>query len=178
MANQTVPMFRKLWLQLHWLLGIVCGGIVSLVALTSGIMSIEDELWLALNPGMRVSIEAGSPTLSAGQLAEIVRTRMPDRSIQSVAISHQRSVPALVILTPVESDRVLTDPARGDALALNPATGAILGTPTGDNFFQLVAQVNRFLLAEGTGKLLVVISILSLILLSLSGFYFRWPRHI
>lgn len=167
-----------LWLQLHWLTGIACGVVVGLVGVTGGIGSFEDDLRLALNPDMRTVVVAGAPTLSASQLADIVRAKMPDRVIQTIAVGADPTGPALVTFAPDEADGLLADPTRGEMLALNPSTGAILGVPQGDGFFLMVSQLNRFLLAEEEGKLLVALSTLSLILLSLSGFYFRWPRHL
>ena len=54
-------MLRKLWFQFHWLLGISAGVVLAVIGTTGAMLSFEEELLRAINPGvMTVAARAGA----------------------------------------------------------------------------------------------------------------------
>ncbi|MFA7097697.1 MAG: PepSY-associated TM helix domain-containing protein [Gammaproteobacteria bacterium] len=43
-------MLRNFWFQLHWLLGITAGTLLSVVGVTGGLLSFEHEILHLINP--------------------------------------------------------------------------------------------------------------------------------
>lgn len=53
--------FRNAVFQVHWFLGITAGVVLALVGVTGGMLSFEDEILEALNPGVMTVEPAGVP---------------------------------------------------------------------------------------------------------------------
>ncbi len=169
---------RSVLFQVHWLLGITAGLVLALVGVTGGILSFEDELLEALNPGV-LTVEPKGATLAPQELAERVRAQRPDDRIQSLALSREPGKPARVGFAPRKDAR--PGPGgrgpRGESVHVDPHTGALLGKPRGEDFFRTTMQLHRWLAMDDVGKQVVAVSTVALIYFCLSGLYLRWPRR-
>ena len=77
---------RNALFQIHWFLGITAGIVLALVGVTGGLLSFEDEMLKAMNPGV-MSVEARGTPLSPDALVARIREQRPDDRIQSLAMS-------------------------------------------------------------------------------------------
>lgn len=156
-------MLKKLWFQSHWLLGITAGIVLAVVGVTGALLSFEDKLLHAMNPGvMTVLPEDGAVALAPPVLLERVR-------------SGQRVTAFTVSADAGKSVRVTFE--RGGTQYFDPYTGAALGTPLGADAFRQVRTVHRWLAAGEVGKQIVGASTIALIVSCLTGLYLRWPRN-
>src|SRR5690606_39281608 len=87
--------FRNAIFQTHWLLGITAGVVLALVGFTGGMLSFEDELLKALNPGV-MTVEPRGTALSPEALVERVRAQRPDDAIASLQLSNEPGDSAVV----------------------------------------------------------------------------------
>ena len=62
--------FRNAVFQVHWFLGITAGVVLALVGVTGGMLSFEDEILEALNPGVMTVEPAGRAALSSSDLVQ------------------------------------------------------------------------------------------------------------
>ena len=169
---------RNVLFQVHWFLGITAGLVLALVGVTGGILSFEDELLEAFNPGVLV-MEPKGPVLAPQALVERVRAQRPDDRIQSLALSREPGKPARVGFAPRRDAR--PGPGgrgpRGESVHVDPHTGVLLGKPRGEGFFRTTMQLHRWLAMNDVGKQVVAFSTVVLIYFCLSGLYLRWPRR-
>lgn len=195
-------MLRNFWFQFHWLLGITAGVILALVGFTGGMLSFQDEILHAINPGI-VSVTPRGAELSPAELMERVRTANPGKRIQSFTISGDPAESARVMFAPerkpeqnaaneatrapnpdtqnsgAPNPQAAPRPGgpRGEVRYVDPYTGELLPPARGREFFQTVEQLHRRLLLSEPGKQIVGAATLCLLALALSGLYLRWPRH-
>ena len=160
---------RNAVFQVHWLLGITAGLVLALVGLTGGILSFEDELLRALNPGV-LSVEARDGALPPSGLVARVREQRAD-PVASLQLSSDPSDVAVVGFAPKPGER------RGERRQLDPYTGALLPEPRYQGFFRTTMQLHRWLAADDVGKQVVAASTVALVFFCLSGLYLRWPRR-
>lgn len=167
-------MLKNVLFQVHWFVGITAGLVLAIVGVTGGLLSFEDDILHALNPGI-LSVEAkpGETALTPQQLADTVRGRDAEAVVTSVAVSSDPAASATVGVSPPGG--------RGRQIHVDPYTGADLGEPSGHGFFQFNEQLHRWLVMpggnQGPGKLIVGVSTILLVFLALSGLYLRWPRR-
>lgn len=169
-------MLKNVLFQVHWFVGITAGLVLAIVGVTGGILSFEDDIVRALNPGiLTVEERPGQSLLTPQQLADAVRDRDPQAAIASVGVSSDPESSATVGLAPAGGQ------GRGRQVYLDPYTGEALGEPGGRAFFQFSEQLHRWLVMPGgnqsPGKTIVGISTLLLVFLALSGLYLRWPAR-
>jgi sulfite reductase (NADPH) flavoprotein alpha-component len=161
--------------QFHWFLGTTAGLVLAIVGVTGGLLSFEDDIVAALNPGIvTVAARADSPLLTPQQIVDATRAADPAARITGLTVSSDPERSATVTLA-AEGGQ-----GRGRQVYVDPATAAPLGEPAGRSFFQGVRQLHRWMLlpggGQGIGKQIVGYSTLALVFLSLSGLYLRWPR--
>ncbi len=170
---ETKSMLKKIWFQVHWLLGITAGIVLAVVGVTGATLSFEHEIKRWINPGvMTVTPQAGGP-LSPADLLARVQTAVPGARIASLTLSADPENAARVLFAPKPGSAN----KRGEASYLDPYTGELLGKPDGEKFFRLIMEIHRWLAAGDTGKAIVGASTIALIVLCLSGLYLRWPRN-
>lgn len=163
---------KKLWFQLHWLVGITAGTILILIGLTGSILSFREELLDFLNPGVRNIAVQDAPLLTPPQIAAAAKVLQPDARIASIIIYSEPGSTARVGLAPAKGA------TRGEAIFLNPYTGALLPPLHYDEVFEWVDSLHRhLLLPRDAGRIALGILALCLLGLSLSGLYLRWPRR-
>ena len=169
---------RNALFQVHWFLGITAGIVIALVGLTGGLLSFEDELLRAMNPGV-LSVQARGEALSPEALVARVREQRPGERIQSLALSHEATDPARVGFAAKKG--AAGGPGgrgpRGETRYVDPYSGELLGKPRGEGFFRTTMQLHRWLAMDDVGKQIVAFATVALIYFCLSGLYLRWPRR-
>ncbi|WP_372875714.1 PepSY domain-containing protein [Pseudomonas sp.] len=163
-------MVKKVLYQLHWLLGISAGLVLALMGLTGAAYSFQGELLRALNPEvLRVEARDGGVLAS-----EVLVSRIEAASQQRVLrlnVEAAADTPGRVIFAPPPGER------RGQSSYFDPYSGELLGEPRGQDFFELMLELHRFLALGEYGKQITAASTLALIFFCLSGLYLRWPRQ-
>ena len=153
---------RNAVFQVHWLFGITAGLVLAIVGVTGGVLSFEDELLKALNPGV-LTVEARGPALSPSELLARVREQEPNRAIASLQLSSDPRDAAVVGFAPPPGER------RGARRNVDPYSGALLGEPRYQGFFRTTMQLHRWLVADEVGKQVVGASTAILVFFCLSG---------
>jgi sulfite reductase (NADPH) flavoprotein alpha-component len=172
-------MLKKIWFQIHWLLGITAGLVLAIVGVTGAMLSFQDELLLWLNPHvMRVQSGGESPLPPAELLARI-EADQPDKRITSLTLFTDPQSAARVVLATRSGGKAGQNNTvrRNETHYSNPYTGKMLGQPRGAGFFRATMEIHRWLAADDVGKQIVGASTIGLIVLALSGLYLRWPRR-
>ena len=163
-------MFKKLWFQLHWLLGITAGVVLAVVGLTGATLSFESDILRWLNPGIMTVAVPSSEPLPVAERVRIAQAAMPEKTVIGVTVESQ----------PDWAGQIgFAGGRRGEWLYQDPYTGALLGKPTrGEDFLHLMEDIHRRLAAGDVGKQIVGASTLMLLLLAFTGLYLRWPKQV
>ncbi|WDZ97085.1 PepSY domain-containing protein [Herbaspirillum sp. WKF16] len=165
-------MFKKIWFQIHWFIGITAGTILMTIGVAGALLAFREEIMDALSPGvMHVAVREQAP-LTPQQLLEKIRSAEPQRRVTSMSITPLPGASARVIFAPPPGVR------RGETRYVDPYTGAVLPPPTGMEFFEITERFHRWLLLPTEiGKIALGTLGLALLTLALSGLYLRWPRR-
>ena len=170
-------MLRKLIFQTHWLLGITAGLVLGLVGVTGAVLSYEQPLLRALNPGVMTVAAEGRQPLAPGVLLARVQAQRAG-SPQALTLSSDPTRAARVSFAPTPGAAAAPGGrARGESRYVDPYTGALLPKPRGEAFFRTTMQLHRWLAAGEVGKQIVGASTLALVFFCVSGIYLRWPRR-
>lgn len=169
-------MLKNILFQLHWIFGITAGLILAVVGVTGALLSFEDNILEAMNPGvMTVSAPADVRKLSPQELIDAARASNPDLRITSVTVNTESHLTSQVALAPASGG------GRGETRYVDPYSGALLAKPQGQEFFRSVMQLHRWILlpggSAGAGRQIVGAATLILIYLAISGLYLRWPKR-
>jgi sulfite reductase (NADPH) flavoprotein alpha-component len=172
-------MVRQLLFQIHWLLGITAGAVLSVVGVSGALLSFEPQILRALNPGvMTVNVHDAQPLPPAELLAR-VHAAAPGKRVVALTLSADPDTAARVRFAPASMAGAKR--TRGTTRYVDPYTGEMLGTPRGEIFFRQgrfsVMRIHRWLAAGDVGKYIVGAATLALIYFCLSGLYLRWPRR-
>lgn len=169
---------RNLLFQLHWFLGITAGLVLALVGVTGAMLSYEDAVLRAINPGVLSVPAQGRTRLAPAELLRRVQAAAPGRPVQSLSLSTEADAPARVGFAhaadavPGPGGRV-----RGESRLVDPYDGRLLPPPRGEDFFRTTMQLHRWLAGGEVGKQIVGASTLALVFFCVSGLYLRWPRR-
>ncbi|MBO9537430.1 sulfite reductase flavoprotein subunit alpha [Herbaspirillum sp.] len=165
-------MFKNIWFQIHWFIGITAGTILMAIGVTGAVLAFREEIMDALSPGvMHVKVREQQP-LTPQQLLEKIRAAEPGRRVAVLSVESEAGASARVVFAPPPGVR------RGEAVYADPYTGQLLGQATGMEFFEIVERFHRWLLLPTeTGKIVLGTLALVLLTLALSGLYLRWPRR-
>ena len=107
---------KKIWFQLHWLVGITAGSMLVVIGLTGAVFSFHEEILDWLNPGIASVTARGQtppPALSAPQLLQAVRDSGNTQRIDRLAMYAQSGRNPQVTFAPAPSQR------RGETVYLN-----------------------------------------------------------
>ncbi|MBI6704956.1 sulfite reductase flavoprotein subunit alpha [Pseudomonas viridiflava] len=159
---------KKVLFQLHWFFGITAGLVLALMGITGALYSFEDEILDALNPNVLL-VQPQGETLPP---VELVR-RLESATGLTVAILRVETVGnrvAQVFFTPRPGER------RGPKRNFDPYTGELKGDGVGEEFFDFILRLHRFLAMGEVGKQVTAACTLVLVFFCLSGLYLRWPR--
>ncbi|MBB5390722.1 MULTISPECIES: sulfite reductase flavoprotein subunit alpha [unclassified Herbaspirillum] len=165
-------MFKNIWFQIHWFIGITAGTILMTIGLTGAALSFREEITDALNPGvMHVQVREQQP-LTPQQLLEQIGAAEPGRRVASITLAREAGAAVRVVFVPPPGVR------RGEARYADPYTGQVSGPVTSMEFFEIVERFHRWLLLPTEiGKIVLGTLALALLTLALSGLYLRWPRR-
>lgn len=167
---QGVTVFKKVLFQLHWLLGISAGLVLSLMGVTGAAYSFQDEILEWLNADtLRLEVSADG-VLPPAELVRRIEASAGEQ-VSGLWVETQSGGPARVFFMPPPGER------RGPMRWFDPYNGKLLDDPVGQPFFGLMLQLHRFLAMGETGKQITAASTLALIFFCLSGLYLRWPRQ-
>lgn len=172
-------MLRTIWFQLHWFFGITAGIILMVVGVTGGMLSFEQEILRAINPGIMTVKVPATEKLSPTELLTNLQQSIPERQINAVTLYQAPDRTAQVNLASKDPSQ-----RRGENRYVDPYTGLLLENPVGVTFFRKVTQLHRWFLTDDLlnnrdlGKQIVGASTVLLVLLSLTGIYLRWPRQL
>ena len=165
-------MFKKIWFQVHWFIGITAGTVLMAIGVTGATLSFREEIIDWLNPGVEhVAAEQAVP-LTPQQIIERLHAAAPDERVANLTLYAEPGASARVNFAPPPGVR------RGELRMVNPYTGDLLPPLTGHEFFEFVERFHRWLLLPiEYGKLVAGSLSLCLFILALSGLYLRWPRR-
>ncbi|WP_122671642.1 sulfite reductase flavoprotein subunit alpha [Pseudomonas viridiflava] len=159
---------KKVLFQLHWFFGVTAGLVLALMGITGALYSFEDEILDALNPNVLL-VQPQGETLPP---VELVR-RLESATGLTVAILRVETVGnrvAQVFFTPRPGER------RGPKRNFDPYTGELKGDGVGEEFFDFILRLHRFLAMGEVGKQITAACTLVLVFFCVSGLYLRWPR--
>lgn len=162
-------MFKKVFFQIHWFLGITAGLILSLMGVTGAIYSYEPQILKWINQDSYVVGVAQTPKLTPAQLYQHFNQQQPEIEINSITIAAD----------PTESSTVnikKEGARRGYNMMVNPYTAAVLPEVKGRDTLQFIQRLHRNLTAGEFGAQITGASTLMLIFFVLSGIYLRFPK--
>lgn len=164
---------RWVLFQLHWLLGITAGLVLAVMGVTGATLSFEDEILMALNPGVATVTPGAGPLLTGPQLAARVLAQQPDAKITRIIVQTDPALAAWVSYTPAGEKR--------ETSFVDPVSGQLLGPGRGHGLFETVTLIHRYLAlpgqGNGWGRQITGFSAIALIYFCLSGLYLRWPKR-
>ncbi|WP_424136063.1 PepSY domain-containing protein [Roseomonas chloroacetimidivorans] len=173
-----LPAWKSVWFQIHWFLGITAGLVLMVVGFTGGLLSFQDEIMRALNPGVLTVTPSAEAPLSPAELIRRIEAGTGARvNALTLAAEPDSSVRALLVSRDAAPQAAGGRP-RGETRYADPYTGELLGAPVGTGFFRTTRELHRWLLAGAEGRIVVGVSTIALIILSLTGLYLRWPRRV
>jgi sulfite reductase (NADPH) flavoprotein alpha-component len=162
-------------LQVHSILGLALGLVLTLVGMTGATMSFEDEIGASLNAGiMRVEARA-TPMLTPDGLLARLQAAHDFGKVSAVTMASDPSAAVRI--------RFARDGggSRPSSIYVDPYDARVLGSPRGEEFFATVRKLHRWLLlpgdANGYGRQLTGMVAIGLIAMLISGIVLRWPRR-
>lgn len=183
-------MFKNLWFQAHWLIGITAGIVLAIVGFTGGILSFESEIQQWLNRDVRAVAPQDSAPLTPDLLIARLAAAHPDKQVTALALSADPAASARVTFAPpasaagAEGRPPGRGGPRGETRYVNPYTGELIEGEAnrGQGFFRTTRSLHRWLVAgefgdQQIGRHIVGASTVLCIVLALSGLYLRWPRR-
>lgn len=162
-------MFKKVFFQIHWFLGITAGLILSLMGITGAIYSYDQQILKWINQESYVVEVVNTPKLTPAQLYQHFNQQQPEIEINSITIAANPAASSTVNIKK-EGAR------RGYNMMVNPYTAEILPEVKGREFFQFIQRLHRNLTAGEYGAQITGASTLMLIFFVLSGLYLRFPK--
>ncbi|MEG0406734.1 MAG: PepSY domain-containing protein, partial [Acinetobacter sp.] len=162
-------MFKKVFFQIHWFLGITAGLILSLMGVTGAIYSYDQQILKWLNQDSYVVEVAQTPKLTPAQLYQHFNRQQPEIEINSITIASDPTASSTVNIKK-EGAR------RGYNMMVNPYTAEVLPDIKGRDTLQFIQRLHRNLTAGEFGAQITGASTLMLIFFVLSGIYLRFPK--
>ncbi|MDT0136642.1 sulfite reductase flavoprotein subunit alpha [Acidovorax sp. PRC11] len=167
------PGLRAVLFQLHWFIGITAGTVLVVIGLSGALLAFREEILDLINPGVRQVAPQAGPALTPPQLVEaLARSDAAGRRINTVTVQSAPGAAPRIGFAARAGER------RGEAVYLNPYTGAVQPALRGDDAFEWVESLHRWLLLpREPGRIAAGTLALCLLGLSLSGLVLRWPRN-
>ena len=169
LPTPSPAVIKTLLFQLHWLLGISAGLVLSVMALSGATLAFEDEIVRWANPPLRAVAARHAAGDAPLPLAELVRRL-------DLGGTH-RTTRLLIDPTGTRPSNVRLTGAGDGRLYFDPYTGQTVPEPRLAGFFGVVEDLHRYLLAGERGKAITGACAIVLLFFCLSGLYLRWPRQ-
>jgi len=160
---------KKVLFQVHWFFGITAGLVLALMGITGAINSFEDELLEILNPDVLLVEQRESGVLPPVELVRRIEGET-GKVIAMLWVGTHDNKAGRVAFTPAPGER------RGELVYFDPYTGQLQGEVAGQDFFNFVLNLHRYLVLGEFGKQVTAACTLILVFFCLSGLYMRWPR--
>lgn len=171
-------MFRKLWFYIHWLLGLVAGTVLIVVGLTGAVLSFEKEIMQLINQKSYYVEASHQARLSPDVLLASFKEKIPEAKISSMTLSSDLKASAMIVVQSPNAQAPIGGHGGHGRNSIthyiNPYTGELLPQVHGVEFFRIVLDLHRRLMAGSVGKQIVAASTVALIILSLTGVYLYW----
>ncbi|MCY1493767.1 sulfite reductase [NADPH] flavoprotein, alpha-component [compost metagenome] len=168
-APEGYHVLKKTLFQLHWLFGISAGLVLALMGVTGAAYSFQEEILRLLNPeSLQVQVRDTGVLPPAELVSKIEAAE--GKKVVRLGVETGSGHAARVFFAPPPGEH------RGPIRYFDPYTGELLGEPSGQQFFDLMLQLHRFLAMGEFGKQITAACTLILIFFCLSGLYLRWPR--
>ncbi|MGE8058100.1 PepSY domain-containing protein [Pseudomonas sp. NPDC089547] len=162
-------MVKKTLFQLHWFFGITAGLVLALMGITGALYSFQEELLRAFNADvLKVEVRAEG-VLAPAELVQRVEAQQHDK-VSMLWVDVREGNAARIFFMPAPGER------RGTLRYADPYTGELKGEVAGQDFFNLMLTLHRFLAMGDTGRQITGACTLMLVFFCLSGLYLRWPR--
>ena len=167
----SLPGWRQVWFQLHWLVGITGGTLLMVIGLSGALLSFREECLDLINPGVRQVAPRADPVLAPAQVAAAVARVHGARRISTMMVYAEPGAATRVIFAPLPGQR------RGESIYVDPYSGAAQSL-RGHEAFEWIEALHRWLLLpRETGDPITGTLALLLIGMAASGLYLRWPRR-
>jgi sulfite reductase (NADPH) flavoprotein alpha-component len=164
-------MHKKLLFKVHLILGLTAGFVLMIIGLTGSILSFEKEIIQFINKDSYFVKSLDKPKLSIEQILNNFNKKVPDAKINALTFSKDET--SSMVINIASKDKKAR---KGINYYINPYTSEILPEVKGIGFFKFIEDIHRRLTFGDVGKQIVGASVLSLLLLMISGIYIYWPR--
>jgi sulfite reductase (NADPH) flavoprotein alpha-component len=165
----VIDVVKKSLFQLHWFFGITAGLVLALMGTTGAIWSFQEELLRLFNAEVLKVQVRQEGVLPPAELVRRVEAAQGDK-VSMLWVDTREGNAARVFFTPPPGQR------RGELRYADPYTGELKGEVAGQDFFNLMLNLHRFLTIGDTGRQITGACTLLLVFFCLSGLYLRWPR--
>lgn len=163
-------MFKKVFFQIHWFLGITAGLILALMGITGAIYSYDQQILKWMNPDSYTVQAENRPKLSPNEIYQHFQQQDPELKINSITVASSPTAAANINV-------VKEGARRGLTIMINPYSAEVLPQVKGQAFFAFIQQLHRNLTVGPVGKQITGACTLILIFFVLSGIYLRWPKR-
>ena len=171
----TRPIWQKLWLRVHWWLGLSAGFVFVLSGVTGSALVFYQAIDEWLNPERRTVVDSG-PYRSFEEMVAAARAARPDLpEPYGLFLPQERSgVVEAWFKTPVDE----SGHAQDIEVTINPYTAKVLSRDRiwGETFVSILYKLHKGWLLEETGETLVGMCGLLLLLSVGTGIYLWWPK--
>lgn len=157
----------------HLIAGIVCGLVIALMAATGATYAFQDEILAFTRRDVARVVPEATPRVSPDEILRSVRLRNPDATPAGIVI-HADPAAATQVMMGREKP----------SLYANPYTGELKedrAVATGE-FLAFTLRLHRWLALGGdgraVGKAITGACSAAFLLLSVTGLYLWWPRHL
>nr|WP_283161336.1 sulfite reductase flavoprotein subunit alpha [Xanthomonas nasturtii] len=173
-ASGCSRVLKTVLFQLHWLLGITAGLVLSVMGLTGALMSFENEIVRVANP----AIAQLAQRHAAGERPLPVDVLLQRLDLAPTDAGQKQAVTRLLIdPTGARPSNARLAGKGGGRVYFDPYTGEKVAPPRLSAAFAFIEDLHRNLTAGKRGQAVTGASALILLFFCASGLYLRWPRR-
>lgn len=176
--------YKKIFRRLHLCFAMTAGLFFVLLGLTGSVLSWRHEIDQWLNPGL-LTVSANTQKAPLAQRPDDLQRLLVKLSETQASAPSRIELPednqhAMVVWYKLSADK---EKGVSRQLMLNPDTGAILGERywgksgfSREQIMPTIFHLHHYLLAGETGKFILSIAAIIIVMLSLSGILLWWPK--
>lgn len=168
--------FRKIWIQVHLIIGLVAGGIFVVMGLSGSVLVFHHALDEWLNPA-QLRAHSGGERKSLDELVARAQASEPGRTGPAAVELPADARGVLVVYFKHPSTARMGEEAEWYEVDVDPYTGQVLGqrSYTG-HLTGFLYEFHESLMLGGIGEFVVGLSGVFLVFSLLSGAYLWWPK--